>query len=181
MTQDLEKPSVCFVASRGIQVVRKQASSGLRRDLLENEIRVLEQISTLDVPAVVASHEDGPILTLEREFIDGTALSDTPLPLWPDLLAKLEHTIQKVHALGIVHGDLKPSNLIVSGPDIRAIDWEHALPIGAQIADLPFRAVSLGTSDPNLIWGRGTVSEEIDRYSIARMYQMAAARKQPIA
>lgn len=174
MTQTAPNFSRCTVAYDGQQVLQKQASCGLARALLENEARVLAQLAGLGAPAVVCVAQDNAVLTLCQEFIHGPTLMHTPLHLWPNLLAQLKISLQSVHARGLVHGDLKPSNLIVTQTGIRAIDWEHALPIGAQIAGLPLRAVSLGMSDPSLIWGRGTVSTAIDHYSIERMSEMAA-------
>ena len=176
MTHELTRSSLRIVIHEGLQVVQKQASSRVARMLLENEVLVLGAIAGLDAPSIVSWTDDGETLTLYQELIQGITLTNTPLPLWHSLLEKLENSIQQIHALGIVHGDLKPSNLIVTDSQIRAIDWEHALPMGAQIADLPFRAVSLGTSDPSLIWGRGLVTRDIDHFSIKRMYEMAAAR-----
>jgi RIO-like serine/threonine protein kinase len=174
MTQTAPNFSRRIVTYDGQQVLQKQASCGLARALLENEARVLAQLAGLGAPAVVCVAQDKTVLTLCQEFIHGATLMHTPLHQWPSLLEQLKISLQSVHARGLVHGDLKPSNLIVSQTGLRAIDWEHALPIGAQIAGLPLRAVSLGMSDPNLIWGRGTVSAAIDHYSIERMSEMAA-------
>ena len=143
------------------------------RQLLENELRAIQKLAGLCVPSVLSVEAQGDALILRRSFIEGVPLSEIASHLWPPLLKKLTQAISEVHAKGLIHGDLKPVNLIVSGEEITPIDWEHALPIGQRIADLPLRAASLGASDPRLIWAKGVVSRDLDHYSIDRMFDVA--------
>ncbi|MCA8971869.1 MAG: hypothetical protein KDC95_18930 [Planctomycetes bacterium] len=36
------------------------------------------------------------------------------------------HVLERIHAAGIVHGDVKPANLVLDGSDVTLVDWEHA-------------------------------------------------------
>jgi RIO-like serine/threonine protein kinase len=161
------KPEITYW--NGQSVVEKRAKSGLSRQLLENELQSMQRLSGLNAPRVLNVELLEDVLIVRRELIIGSPLSQVSLDLWPGLLKQLAGTLTAVHAKGLIHGDLKPANLIVNGSTITPVDWEHALEIGQPVADLPFRAVSIGTSDPRLIWGKGTVSEAFDLYSIARM------------
>ncbi len=169
MTPLSAKPKPEITCWNGQRVVEKRAKSGLSRQLLENELQSMQRLSGLNVPRIVNVELLEDVLIVRRELILGSPLSQVSVDLWPGLLKQLADTLTHIHAKGLIHGDLKPANLIVNGSTITPVDWEHALEIGQTVADLPFRAVSIGTSDPRLIWGKGTVSEVFDLYSIARM------------
>lgn len=55
---------------------------------------------------------------------------------WKDWLASFEalvRQLQRVHAAGLVHGDLKPGNVLMDASgSIRLADFEHSVPFGAQ-------------------------------------------------
>ncbi|MBW4964190.1 RIO1 family regulatory kinase/ATPase [Sulfitobacter sp. CW3] len=169
MTPLSAKPKPEITYWNGQRIVEKRAKSGLSRQLLENELQSMQRLSGLNAPRVLNVERQQDMLIVRRELIIGSPLSQVSVDLWPTLLKQLADIITLVHAKGLIHGDLKPANLIVNGSTITPVDWEHALEIGQPVADLPFRAVSIGTSDPRLIWGKGTVSEAFDLYSIARM------------
>jgi serine/threonine protein kinase len=67
----------------------------------------------------------------------GTTLvsSSTPArPLWT-LGSALARVLAAIHAKGIVHCDVKPSNLLVQGHDVRVIDFGIARYVGEPCAD----------------------------------------------
>ena len=155
----------------GVAVVERRASAGIALSLLRNEARTLEVLAGLNVPARLGFTREGGDFVLRRAHVPGVPLGELPQQLWADLLADVRESLALVHARGLIHGDLKPGNLIGGHAGLTPIDWEHALPIGAPIADLPLRAFSPGTSDPRLIWGSGVVCPDLDFYSIRRMEQ----------
>jgi serine/threonine protein kinase len=62
----------------------------------------------------------------------GTTLAATPMParqLWT-LGSALARVLAAVHARGVVHCDVKPSNLLVRGHDVRLIDFGIARYVG---------------------------------------------------
>jgi serine/threonine protein kinase len=67
-------------------------------------------------------------------YRSGTTLGSTPAPggsLWT-FGSALAQVLAAVHARGIVHCDVKPSNLLVCGHDIRLIDFGIARYVGEQ-------------------------------------------------
>lgn len=44
------------------------------------------------------------------------------------LLANMISTLDKVHSVGFVHGDIKPTNIVVSTKQYFLIDWTHSIP-----------------------------------------------------
>lgn len=174
MDLETERATKCIALQlQGRQVFEKRAKEQMRRALLENEACAMARLSGIFSPLLIDLGETDGYLVLRRDYVPGQLLSNVSRDRWADLLAQLENGLSHVHALGIIHGDLKPENLIVDDDTIIAIDWEHSLPIGAEIEGLPYRAVSPGTSDPRLIWGKGEVSGGLDLYSIDRMREMA--------
>ena len=160
--------SRCQMATDILEKRPRPELGELGRQLLQNEARILARLNGKLAPKLI-SFEEGADMVLRRQFIAGQRLLDADKVSWPNLLADFELKLAEVHALGFVHGDLRPENLIVTDAGVVAIDWEHALPIGAEISGLTFRATTLGFSDPRLIWARGQVDGNLDKYSISKM------------
>jgi hypothetical protein len=98
-------------------------------------------------------------LPLAMEDQDASALED--YTAWAmDMVARVEATIEEVHARGIVVGDLHPSNIIVR-PDGRValIDLEVACPVS--------EARRQPLADPHFLAPSGVSGFDIDRYALA--------------
>lgn len=147
---------------------------------LEREADVLRHLQGLGtVPAVLDQFMLGEHHFLAIEHIEGPALRSQMadrLPIaieHPDssavaeyaawamgMLARVEETIEAVHARGIVVGDLHPSNIIVR-PDgrIGLIDLEVACPAS--------EARRQPLADPHFLAPSGISGFDIDRYALA--------------
>ena len=126
---------------------------------------MLRALDGLHAPRLLAAERRS--LVLERA--DGRPLPPDTAPA-PDLYAALAAALGDIHALGWVHCDIKPSNILIGASGaIRFLDWEHALPVGTDLASCPQRAWSPGRSHPNLIWGRGRAAPDLDLWSLARL------------
>lgn len=175
------KPFLSIVERGGRVLLEKRAvacgagppSMALR--LLQNEARALGLLRGLNVPECIRFAQEADTVVLSRAFVAGPRLDELPHRLWPDLLRRLLGSLGEIHGRGLIHGDLKPANLIARDAGLMPIDWEHALPVGEPIDAQPFRAVSPGTSDPRLIWGQGVVLPDLDHHAIAAMRAQAGA------
>jgi predicted ATPase len=126
----------------GASFVLKQSLAPAPRDAVEREEQVLSVVlgcegvirsfglaSWRGEPALVLESFEGE--SLERRLLRGRLLPTNALGLALSVLSALG----KLHARGIVHGDLRPENvLIASDGSSRLIDFGSALPIGSELA-----------------------------------------------
>ena len=107
------------------------AEYGLVRKLFFREIRALQELKH---PNVVVIHESGEcreglyiVMELLRGRNLGDWLSDDSARPYADRLAVLRQTavgLECVHAAGMVHGDVKPSNVFVeNGGNVKLLDF----------------------------------------------------------
>ncbi len=99
----------------------------LRRHRTLNEARLLSAAKTVGVPAPAVLDVDLSNTTIVMEYIPGVLLKDV-LDEMPDnwrkrIFSLIGECVGKLHANGIIHGDLTTSNMIVCGDKIFFIDF----------------------------------------------------------
>ena len=107
--------------SIALKVVRRDVASDiLRRQRLEREASA---VATINHPHIVTLHsieEDGDVLFLTMELVDGSTLTDVipadglPLDRFLSLSIQLADALQAAHGRGVIHRDLKPGNVMVT-------------------------------------------------------------------
>src|SRR5262245_53423803 len=144
-------------------------------------------LKDLSHPHVVKIQDFGfdPVLKrffFTEEFLDGRPLDDFARGAEPFLLETLflqaVRGLQAIHRAGVLHGDLKGSNLLVvseaSGPAVKIID------LGLSDPRFPFTAGTPATMAPEKIL-KDPVDERSDLYSLGVLFYELFTGERPFA
>ena len=125
-----------FLAEKGAQ---KAAVKILLQDLSDDELarknfaleaEVLKKLIDPSIGKIIDSDLEGNIAWIATEFINGPTLEvkvkyEGPLDElpWFRLASNLFHAITTAHELGIIHKDIKPSNIVMGETGTKLIDF----------------------------------------------------------
>ncbi|WP_457430619.1 protein kinase domain-containing protein [Streptomyces sp. QTS52] len=178
-------------APGGQTVAVKMVHAGLAgaqgfRERFAREIRVSREVSGPGTVSVLAADADAPIPWLASAYVPGPSLAEAvhdhgPLPeqaLWR-LLAGLALALSTVHGCGLVHRDLKPTNVLLSSHGPLLIDFG----IARAADDTALTATGLlvgsaGYMSPEQAHGE-QVSPASDIFSLGAVLTFAALKRGP--
>jgi serine/threonine-protein kinase len=109
----------------------------------------------------------------DRLAREGALPLDDALRIWRDLLDALAHA----HASGVIHCDIKPGNILLSGRNALVADFGIALAIETAGGDARAATAGLGIGTPaymapEQVTGKGPVDHRVDLYATgAVMYE----------
>lgn len=125
-----------FLAEKGaqkaaIKVIRQEfVEEDDARDRLATEAEVLSKLSDPSIGKILDSDLSGEFPWIATEFINGPTLDakikyEGPLEeiAWFNLAANIFHAIVSANELGIIHKDIKPSNIILGETGNKLIDF----------------------------------------------------------
>ncbi|MCS7102553.1 MAG: serine/threonine protein kinase [Candidatus Korarchaeum sp.] len=175
--------SEIFLAKREKELVVIKVPKGdeLSRHLLIEEAEILKEVSKplphdnivafieliKSIPALVEEYVPGP--TLREAFSGRIATQSDAVRIALGCLSALE----RIHSLGIAHGDVKPENIILPEPlHPVLVDMGVARRFGSK----PL-AGTMGWSAPELL--RGEISPESDIYSVGALLLFMLTGKDP--
>jgi len=113
-----------------VKVIRADlATHGEFRARFRREVTVARRVSSQFTATVVGADTDGPVPWLATIYVAGPSLADAvaergPLPTWSvlKLAAGLAEGLSAIHAAGVLHRNLKPSNVLLAKYGPRMID-----------------------------------------------------------
>lgn len=173
------------------------------RQRLEREARSLSRLNhphictLFDIGETNGDLAGGPVSYLVMEYLEGETLAERvargPLPIDRALVlgAQIAEALDKAHRADIIHGDLKPGNIMLTKGGVKLLDFGLARQRGGALpadwASAATRTVSLGTPDglvgtlqylsPEQLEGRPS-DERADIFACgAVLYEMLTGRQ----
>jgi tetratricopeptide (TPR) repeat protein/predicted Ser/Thr protein kinase len=176
--------------ARDTRLDRIVAIKRSRQQFSSNVQSEARAVAALNHPHICILHDIGPDY-LVMEFIDGETLQSRlargPLPLDSavPLAIQLLDALETAHGKGIVHRDLKPANIMLSGSNLKVLDFGLARmePPGVQAGSIETRTdsdVIMGTVPymaPEQLQGK-KVDARSDIFSFGLvLYEMLTGRR----
>ena len=156
------------------------------RTRFSTEVAAARKVSGLFTALVVDADVDAPVPWLATSYVAGPSLSEAvrnsgPLTAWSllALAAGLAKSLTAIHAAGVVHGDLKPSNVLLAPDGPRVIDF--GISQAAEAAPLARAGLVVGT--PSFMAPEQAAGEEVgprsDVFSLGAVLAFAATGRKP--
>jgi serine/threonine protein kinase len=170
-----------------VKVVRAELAADPEfRTRFSTEVAAARKVSGLFTALVVDADVDAPMPWLATSYVAGPSLSEAvrnsgPLTAWSllALAAGLAKSLTAIHAAGVVHGDLKPSNVLLAPDGPRVIDF--GISQAAEAAPLARAGLVVGT--PSFMAPEQAAGEEVgprsDVFSLGAVLAFAATGRKP--
>ena len=170
-----------------VKVIRADlAADPVFRVRFAREVAAVRRVSGLFTAPVVDADVDSAVPWLATAYVAGPSLAeavtgDGPMAARPALAlaAGLAESLSAIHAAGVVHCDLKPSNVLLSPDGPRVIDFGISRPAGA----LPTAGVGWVTGSPGFMSPEQALGGEIgppsDIFSFGTVLVFAATGRGP--
>ena len=150
------------------------------------EVAAARAVSGLFTALVLDADTDGPVPWLATAYVAGPSLADAvdahgPLPAASvlTLAAGLAEGLAAVHAAGMVHRDVKPSNVLLAADGPRLIDFGISRAAGASALTQTGMVIgSPGFMSPEQATG-GAVGPASDVFSLGAVLAFAATGEGP--
>ncbi len=150
------------------------------------EVAAARKVSGLFTALVVDADVDAPVPWLATAYVAGPSLSEAVRDHGPlsaasvlALAAGLAKSLTAIHAAGVVHGDLKPSNVLLALDGPRVIDF--GISQAAEAAPLARAGLVVGT--PSFMSPEQATGQEVgpfsDVFSLGAVLAFAATGRKP--
>ena len=151
-----------------------------------SEVAAARKVSGLFTALVVDADVEAPVPWLATAYVAGPSLSEAVRhrgPLTTEsllaLAAGLAKSLIAIHAAGVVHGDLKPSNVLLALDGPRVIDF--GISQAAEAAPLTHRSLVVGT--PSFMSPEQATGKDVgplsDVFSLGAVLAFAATGRKP--
>ena len=170
-----------------VKVIRTELANDPEfRARFRREVAAAQKVSGLFTALVVDADLDSPTPWLATAYVAGPSLTEAvrehgPLPVRTvlALAAGLAESLSAIHAAGVVHGDLKPSNVLLAEDGPRVIDFGISQAAEASAAS----GSNLMIGSPRFMSPEQVLGSEIspasDMFSLGAVLTFAATSQGP--
>ncbi len=169
-----------------IKVLRPELAAALGPDRFLREIEIAARLQHPHILMLIDSGEIDSLLYYVMPFFDGESLRDRldrepqlPIDDAIQITRQVASALAYAHKKGVIHRDIKPGNILLSGTDAMVADFGIARAISvADGSDVTETGVVLGTPSyisPEQIAAQDTVDGRTDVYALGCvLYEMLA-------
>jgi tetratricopeptide (TPR) repeat protein len=137
-----------------IKVLPPEMVSGVNQDRFRREIQLAARLQHPHIVPLLAAGATGDLLWYAMPFIEGESLrvrlarqGDLPVKESIQILREIADALSYAHAQGVVHRDIKPDNVLVSGKHVLVTDFGVAKAVSESTggSSLTSLGMALGT------------------------------------
>ena len=170
-----------------IKVIRRDAVNSPKVfDRFATEIKNLRQLKHPNIIKYIDSDISTQVPFIAMEYVDGQTLEQVVLAkgplsesLWIKYFSSIVEALEYCHSKNIIHKDLSPSNVMISGNNPKLIDFGFAYEKGVERLSSADEIVGTDSYlSPEHING-SSPNETMDVFSLASTFLYAAAAQLP--
>ena len=171
-----------------LKVLKPELAAALGSERFPREIRIVAQFNHPHILSLYDSGESAGFLYYVMPFVDGESLAERlhrekqlPVPDAVRILREVADALAYSHSRGVVHRDIKPGNVLLSGRHAVVTDFGVAKAVSAAGGDkLTTVGIAVGTPSymaPEQAMGETDIDARADIYALGILgYEMLAGR-----